>query len=184
MLQQFDALMADAKGRLKLMVGRCILQVFNDAGYIQTAQTSVLADEDHDDVERIQQYGYTSVPLNGAEGVVIFVGGNRDHGLVIATEDRRYRLRGLAGGEVAIYDDQGQKVHLTRGGIVIDGAGKTVTITNTPKVRMEADLDVTGEVRDRCDGDGKSMADMRSAYNDHDHDDPHGGKVSKPNGLM
>ncbi|WP_431477838.1 phage baseplate assembly protein domain-containing protein [Massilia eburnea] len=58
--------------------------------------------------------GFTSVPKPGAEGVVVFVGGNRDHGLVIAVEDRRFRLKGLASGEVAIYDDQGQKVHLTR----------------------------------------------------------------------
>ncbi len=36
--------------------------------------------------------------------------------------DRRYRLKGLQTGEVAVYDDQGQSVTLTREGIVVDGA--------------------------------------------------------------
>lgn len=169
MLDLIEKLTADAKGRVRLMVGRCILRAINDSGSVQVVQAQLLADEVQDDVERIQQYGYTSVPLSGAEGVVVFVGGNRDHGIVIATEDRRYRLKGLAGGEVAIYDDQGQAVHLTRSGIVVKGAGKPVTITDTPKVRMECDLDVVGEVRDRCDAAGKSMAQMRASHIAHTH---------------
>lgn len=169
MLEQLEMLMADAKGRLRLMVGRCILRAITDGGAVQTVQAQLLADELQDDVERIQQYGYTSVPLPGAEGVVVFVGGNRDHGIVIATEDRRYRLKGLKGGEVALYDDLGHAVHLARTGIVVKGAGHPITITDTPKVRMECDLDVVGEVRDRCDVENKSMADMREAHIKHTH---------------
>src|SRR3546814_1878282 len=52
--------------------------------------------------------------------IVVFVGGSRGHGIVIATEDRRYRPTGLEAGEAMLYDDLGQKVHLKRTGIEIE----------------------------------------------------------------
>ena len=70
---------------------------------------------DVEDREYLQHYGLTSRPQPGAE-MVYQVQGN----LVIAlsSDDRRYRLR-VEQGEVALYDDLGQKVHLSRGGILI-----------------------------------------------------------------
>lgn len=177
MIDALSKLTESMRAKVQLMVGRAILGAINDGGAVQTVQAHLMADEVQDDAERIQQYGYTSVPLPGAEAVLVFVGGNRDHGLVIATEDRRYRLVGLAAGEVAIYDDQGQKVHLTRTGIVVNGAGKPITLTNASKVRMETSLEVTGDIKDNCDGSGKTMAAMRTAYNGHGHTDPQGGSV-------
>lgn len=170
MLEAIEKLTAGARGRAALMVGRCILKAIGDSKSVQLVQAQLLAEEVHDDVERIQEYGFTSVPKAGAEGVVVFVGGNRDHGLVIAVEDRRYRLKGLASGEVAIYDDQGQKVHITRSGIVIDGAGRDVTIQNAPVVHVPQDLVVGRDViaqRDVVDHGNKSMAGMRQTYNAH-----------------
>ena len=40
----------------------------------------------HDDVERLQQLAFTGVPLVGAEGIVLFVAGNRDHPVLICAE--------------------------------------------------------------------------------------------------
>ena len=78
----------------------------------------------------------------------------------------------MRGGEVAVHDDLGQKVHLTRDGIVIDGAGLPVLFTNTPNIRMETDqLEVTGEIKDRCDSTGKTMSGMRQTYNNHHHNE-------------
>lgn len=122
--------------RVRGMVSRCVVNLVSDAFKLQALQVTMMADQTADDVEHYQHYGFTSVPLPGAEGVALAVGGSTGHTLVINVDDRRYRLRGLPGGEVALYDDQGQKVHLTRGGIVIDGAGKPVSITNTPSVTM------------------------------------------------
>lgn len=170
MLEAIEKMTAAARSRAALMIGRCILRAIGDNKPVQLVQAQLLAEEVHDDVERIQEYGFTSVPKPGAEGVVVFVGGNRDHGLVIAVEDRRFRLKGLASGEVAIYDDQGQKVHLTRTGIVIDGAGKDVTIQNAPVVHVPQDLVVGRDIiaqRDVIDHSNKSMAGMRQTYNAH-----------------
>ena len=187
MIDAIQKMTEGMRGRIQLMIGRAILSAISDSGKIQTAQVQLLADEVQDDVERIQEYGFTSVPLPGAEGVVVFVGGNRDHGLLIATDDRRYRLVGLEAGEVALYDDLGQKVHLTRSGIVIDGGGLPVTVQNAPTVTITGDLHVDGNIV--ADGDvkdhtTKSMAGMRGAYNGHTHADTHGGNTGTPNTGM
>lgn len=175
------AMIAPLQRRVMMTVGRAVLRAIDDSGSRQTAQIEALRGEVRDAVERMQQYGFTSVPLPGADGTVVFVAGNREHGIIVATEDRRYRLTGLEGGEVAIYDDQGQKVHLTRDGIVVDGGGLPVTIQNAPTVIMDGDLQVAGSIS--ADGDvsdaAGSMNEMRTVYNSHVH-----GGVPNPNPQM
>lgn len=160
----------DMRNRIRLMVGRGVLSLVNDAKAIQTSQVQLLEGETQDDCERVQQYGFTSMPHDGAEAVLVFPGGLRDHGLIIAVDDRRYRLKGLQGGEVALYDDLERSVLIGRDGIVVDGKDHLVTVKSTVKVRIEApSLECTGEIKDRCDSDGRTMEEMRNIYNGHNH---------------
>lgn len=185
---------ADMRGKINLMLGRGIVSKVSDVGAIQLIRGKLMDGEDYDQMERVQQYGFTSVPKAGAEFLSTFIGGNRDHSVIVAVDDRRYRLRGLKDGEMAIYDDQGQKVHLTRTGIVIDGGGKPITIQNapevdinTPLVKMAGDLKVTGSISadgDVSDHGNKKMSSMRAVYNNHDHSNPEGGRVGKDQGQM
>ena len=89
-----------------LMIGRAVLSLVDDARKLQVVQVQALAPETLDGVERFQQYGMTSHPHPGAECVVLAVGGMRQHPIVIAVDDRRYRVTGLEGGEVCIYTDE------------------------------------------------------------------------------
>jgi phage baseplate assembly protein V len=113
-------------------VARAVLNRVNDVKKMQTVQLTALEGETRADVERVHEYGFTSVPLEGAEAVAVFPGGFREQGLVIATDDRRYRLTGLTAGEVAIYTDQGDKVVIERGG--------TIRVTASTKVVIAAPL--------------------------------------------
>jgi phage baseplate assembly protein V len=122
--------------RLRLVVGRCTIHRANDASKVQTVQVELLKDEVRDGIERYQNYGFTSVPLPGMEGVAVFVGGDRSNGVVLAIGDRLYRLRDLQPGETAMYDDLGQKVHLTRAGII---AATPLNAT----VSADGDIDLT-----------------------------------------
>lgn len=61
--------------------------------------------------------GATTGKGKSAECVVLCVNGNRSHPIVIMVDDRRYRLQGLKSGEVALFDDQQQQVHITRDGV-------------------------------------------------------------------
>jgi len=117
-LQDLQKLIQPLRNRVMLMVARGVLRLCNDSGGLQHAQVSLLEGELRDKVERVQDYGFTSVPLPGAEAVTLFVGGNRDHGLIIKVDDRRYRLTGLKGGEVALYTDEGDSIHLQRQNII------------------------------------------------------------------
>lgn len=184
MIDQLNKLIAPLHRRIMLSIGRAVLNAVYDDAPTQLVQVSMLSGEVRDKMERMAEYGFTSVPLSGAQGVAVFVGGDRGHGVVIATSDPRSRMKGLQPGEVAIYDDQGQSVHITRAGIVVKGAGKPITLTDAPKARFEMDIEATGEIRDKCDSGGKTMSDMRQVFNGHDHNDPQGGVVSKPNQQM
>lgn len=124
-----EKLIAPLRRRVALMVGRCVVNLVNDVLKMQSVQISLLTDETLDRVERLQNYGFTANPHPGAEGVALAVGGSRNHTVLIVCDDRRYRLTGLAEGEVAIYDDLGSKIVLKRGNVIEVTAGAKVTVT-------------------------------------------------------
>ncbi|NUB13705.1 phage baseplate assembly protein V [Azospirillum brasilense] len=156
--------------RLCMAIGRGRITAVADTGPVQMLQVRLGQDELRDGTPRLAEYGLASHPPAGTDAVLVFVAGDRSMGVAVATGHQGSRPRGLRPGEVAVYDDLGQSVHLTRDGIVIQGAGKPITITGTPKVRLETDLEVTGNVRDLCDeAAGRTMANMRDIYNAHTH---------------
>lgn len=170
--------------RVRGMVSRAVVNLVTDSLKLQGVQITMLDGQTADDVEHFQHYGYTSVPKPGAEGIALQVGGSAGHVLVICIDDRRYRLVGLAEGEVALYDDLGHRVHLTRTGIVIHGAGHPVTLTNLTKLRVEAEIEATGQIKDLCDSaGGRTMAQMRATYGTHTHNENNapGGPTNAPN---
>ncbi len=134
-------------GRIGNMLARGRVRSVKASGKMQVLQLDLLAGETKDRLEHFEPYGFTSHPKAGAEAAVAFLDGDRSHGIVLVVADRRYRLTTLAAGEVAIHDDLGQKVHITRAGIVISGAGLPITINNTPLVTIDSALTVTGSLQ-------------------------------------
>ncbi|HEY1136566.1 MAG TPA: phage baseplate assembly protein V [Xanthomonadaceae bacterium] len=172
------------KDAARNMVSRAVLALINDAAKLQRVQIAMRADEERGEVERFQDYGFTSVPFPGAEAVALSVGGSRSHMVVIAVEDRRYRLTSLEQGEVAIYTDEGDKIVLKRGREIEVTAGTRVII-DTPDTRIKGNLHVEQNIT--CDqnvSDMKgSMEEMRGVYNSHDHTET-GGTTNTPNQEM
>lgn len=124
--------------RMLMVVGRGRITTGSDTGMVQMQQVQIGATETRDNTPRVAEYGFTSMPLPGCHAVVIFVGGDRSNGVIVATNDQAHRMKNLKPGEVAIYDDQGQSVYLTRTGIVINGGGLPISVTNTPSLSMTA----------------------------------------------
>lgn len=116
MIDQLRKVLAPIQRRVMLMVVRSVIILADDSGKVQRLQMQLLADETVDDVDRIQEYGFTSRPLPGAEAVTLAVGGNRDHLVVIATEDRRTRPKDLLAGEVKVYHFLGYNLHFKNSG--------------------------------------------------------------------
>lgn len=171
--------------RVRLAVARGIVRLVSDDSGLQLIQASLMANEIRSNMERFQEYGFTSNPLPGAQVAVMFVGGNRDHGLIVAVDDKRYRLKGLEGGEVAIYTDEGDKIHLKRGRN-IEIETETLTIKAATKVRMETPIvEVTGNIIDEHGTNSNTMAGMRTIFNSHTHNEnDSGGPTDPPNQEM
>jgi phage baseplate assembly protein V len=129
------------KTRVVNMVARAVIQSIDDSKKMQGARVEIL-DGELRDVERLQQYGFTSVPKEGAEAVVLRVGGKSDHTIVIACDDRTYRLKGLQDGEVAMYDATGSK-------IVMKSSGDIEATPSSGTVKINGKLHVTDDVT--CD---------------------------------
>ena len=108
---------------LRLAVGRAVLTLVDDAQKMQAVQLEGLPGEVLDGVERMQDYGMSSHPPKGAEAILVALGGQRQHSVVIAAEDRRHRVTGLQEGEVCLYtmeddDDGAHRMTLKQGRIL------------------------------------------------------------------
>lgn len=138
-------MVAPIEGRVRLMIGRAILRLVDDARQMQELQVDLLEGEAQDGVERFQNYGFSSVPHPGAEAVVACVGGLRSHMIALAVDDRRYRLSGLESGEVALYDDLGNVIRLGRDAISVIAVSR-VEVTAPDGVTIAGDVTVAGDV--------------------------------------
>ena len=122
--------------RISNIFGRGSVTLSNAAGKLQTLQIALLADEAKDGIEHFEPYGFTSNPKAGAEVLAAFLEGDRSHGVVIIAADRRYRVKNLLPGEVAIYDDHGSFIKFTQAGIDINGGNHPITINNAATVTV------------------------------------------------
>jgi phage gp45-like len=139
----------ETAGRAMHVAVRFTLNKAVDDPMMQIMNFDGMNSEGRNAVERVQGYGMTSMPLprdeqeggqqqegggNGgggvggdgekakgpaAEGIALFLGGQRNHPVVIAVDDRRHRPMGLKPGENAQYDDQGQMTLLRRNGLYL-----------------------------------------------------------------
>ena len=130
--------------RIRLMFGRAVVRLIDDAREAQELQIDLLEDESQDAVERFQNYGFTSAPHPGAEALVACVGGLRSHAVAIVVEDRRYRLKNLAQGEVAMFDDLGNVITLGRDRMTITAVSE-LKIT-APDIVITGNVAITGDV--------------------------------------
>lgn len=174
------------KTSINNIVARAVLTVLNTATKCQAASLTLIGGEKKENIEHVEPYGFTSAAKEGAEAVVLFPSGDRSHGVVIAVADRRYRLKGLKAGEVALYTDEGDSVVLKRGRamelttlqLTVNATEKVIfntkdlefnattkTTFNTPLIDASGDVTATGEVSDVVG----AMSAMRTTYNGHTH---------------
>lgn len=134
--------MRDLGSRVMMMFSRGVLRGVTDTGPRQQVQVELLKDELRDGLEHMQNYGFTSHP-KGGDVAVAFLGGNREQGIVLVVDDRRYRIP-LQAGEVAIYDDQGNKIELLRDMVKITAVQHVEVVA--PTIKLVGDLDVVGNI--------------------------------------
>jgi len=165
--------------RIQLMSSWGRITFADDSQPAQLLQISLNDDETRDDTPRIAEFGLTSVPPDGSDVLVVFLGGDRSKGVVVATGHQASRPLGLTKGETMLYDLQGKHVYLTNAaGIVIEAAGSPVTVNNATVVTINASnsvvmqtpiLKVSGDIQDNYQTNPHTVAQMRTIYNGHHH---------------
>jgi phage baseplate assembly protein V len=176
--------------RVLQAMGRGRVTAVNDGGVVQMLQVQLNPLETIDNVPRLAEFGLTSNPPDGASVAMMFIGGDRSNGVVVATGDQKSRPTGLLSGETMVYNLVGIKIYLSKAGLSIDGAGLPVSVSNTPTVTVTAgqcvvldtplvhatqNLQVDGsitagqDITDNASAGGKSMAVMRQDHDEHGH---------------
>lgn len=137
--------------RVANMIDRGVVQAVDDAKQAQLLQVKCSTGDVRDEVEHALPYGLTSRPPVNSEVVIAFIGGRREHGIALATFDRRVRLVNLASGEVAVYNDAGAKIVLKANGDVevTPKPGQKLKVTGT--VEVTGNLSATGTITGTTD---------------------------------
>lgn len=165
--------------RVQLMSSWGRVTFSDDSNSAQLLQVKLNDSETRDDTPRIAEFGLTSRPPAGSDVLVVFLGGDRSKGVVVATAHQASRPKGLLTGETMLYDLWGKSVHLTKaGGIVVEAQGAPVTVNNattvtinaadsvelvTPLLHVTGDIVADGNITDAV----RSMADDRKLFNSH-----------------
>lgn len=102
--------------KLQTLIRQGRLAILNDATNTQIAQIELFAEEVVEGVERVQNYGFTSMPTEG--GVYVMnVGGKGNQPVIVVVNDDKSRLR-INAGEVAVYHSEGHHMVLKAGGVI------------------------------------------------------------------
>ena len=126
------------KNRIYTTITRGIIETANDFNGMQVVKVNLLAGEARSDVERFQNFGFSSNPPTNSECVALAIGGNRDHLIIIVADDRTSRITGLKEGESVQYNSNGDKMHLKNDGTLEGTLSKNFELT-LEKFKIEND---------------------------------------------
>lgn len=146
LFEQLTTFVEPLKRRILLMTAKALVKAVNDAGGIQTMQITALAEESRD-VERYQDYGLSTHPPTGSQGIILFLGGDRSHGIAIKVDDPATRKKGLTQGEVALYTDEGDYLWLKRNREALLRANK-FNVIGSSETLMDLLIDSLTEISD------------------------------------
>jgi len=114
-------------------------------------QVQVLDGETLNNINRVEPYGFSYRPKPGCQTYLLFPSGDRSYGVAIVIGDKRYQMD-LVEGEVALHDDEGNHVHLRRGGVIeVKASAKVLADTplfeTTHNAQIGGDLVVLGKTQ-------------------------------------
>lgn len=145
------------------MVARGIVRLIDDSEHTQFVQVEGNGASPADDVEHHQPYGFASHPPPGSTALVLMVGGAASHPVVINAFHPEKRAKGLAEGEVGLYDHQGRLLLLVKAGntpLVLLG-GNDATAKPTLDTLTEAEFEkVRAALNSIAGGGGAGASDF------------------------
>lgn len=164
------------------IVARGRLTAKDESRAMRAVQAELLFGDIRSDVEHFEPYGFSSSPHDNSEPLCVSIDGDREHTIAMVVADRRYRIKNMKTGEVAIFDDLGRRVHLMRDKVLVEAKDapvevvSTATITlNAPTVVVTGDMTVKGKTTSTGDVVGAGVS-----LSGHVHTGDSGGTTSGP----
>lgn len=161
MIEQFGRLLDPLKSSIKNLALKALVRIVDDSKDLQQLQVEVFEGEPIDGVERMQNYGFCSSPEDGAEALLLNLGGNWNHPIVVVTDDRRYRPKNMAPGEVRVFHKSGQYISIKDSGISINAIDRN---GDKHPVSIEA-----SSLKITADGKSFSLPEFIQSFNTHTH---------------
>jgi len=139
MKRTYERLVSRMRSRIADMINRAIITRVDTSGGVTLLQVRTKGGQLHDGIEYFEPYGFTSTPHVQAEVLLICLGGFR---IATCANDRRYRFKNWADGEVGLYTFEGDYIHLKNGRVIEVVAGAQLQVT-APVVDVIASTSVT-----------------------------------------
>ncbi len=115
MKRYIDRLLRPITRRLSAMVVRAVVVDVVEDLQRQGLQVRMDSDESGDNIERFQQYGFSSVPPADSEAIIAALKGNLAQRVALAVEKKELRPQGDS-LDVFIYHAEGHSIQLTKDG--------------------------------------------------------------------
>lgn len=124
--------------QIRAMISRGRLLSGDDSGEYHRMKARGFANEELDGVIRVQQHGISSNPGDGAEGLLLRLGGRAERTFGIGFELKDKRPRDLPGGATAIYNADGNVLKLVPTKTDWDHGGKHSHVRGVGRHKVEA----------------------------------------------
>lgn len=146
-----DRQLAPVKRRLQSMANRASVSGVSESFSRQNIQVRVENDESSDNIERFQEYGFSSFPPTGSEAVILALKGSLDQRVAVAVEKKDLRPKGVQ-DDVFIYHAEGHSIRLTKDGkllitatdVILEALSSFHIIS--PETLIQGPLHVTGGI--------------------------------------
>lgn len=124
------------------MMDRGVLDKFDDSGETQSCTVNYGYSGTMEDIERLQDYGLTSIPPIDSQIFYVCLGGSQEYPIVVKVDSPDKRLKLAQPGEVALWSIHGNSVYLKSDGSVVvsskDGKSR-VSLGSDGKIKIAND---------------------------------------------
>ena len=137
----------DVADKVRGMVRRATIKNLKDDGETQTASVEVADGVWRDDIEIMQPYGMAGhPPEDGALVLLLAVGGDEGDLVAMPASNPSKRMGKLSPGDAGIYNESGDRIILTKAGVIEVAAGVSVHVVvgGTSFTVSAAGVDFTG----------------------------------------
>lgn len=151
MKRYVDRQLAPVRRRLQSMASRGLVTSVSEDTQRQKLQLVLESNESGDNIERFQDYGFSSFPPNNSEAVVMALNGCAAKRVAVAVEKKELRPKGEQ-DDVFIYHADGHFIRLTKDRKLIISVAEAILEATTrftiisPETLIQGPLHVTGGI--------------------------------------